>query len=109
MADRLAAIARGEQVEEVKDEVMTLTVKDESNKKAWDGEPLQTKEEIERQKELFAWLIEDMKNFDAQQTEEEKRRREEFEDEQAKPSEEGGDSPRRRFDEELDKCFNDAN
>ena len=90
-------------------EVMTLSVPDKDSEPGWDGEPKQTKEEIERQKQLFQWLIDDMREFDASMNEEEKANKERFEDEQGKPEEEGGTPFREAFNAELEKCFSDAN
>lgn len=66
---------------------------------AWDGEPLLEQAEIERQKELFAWLVEDLKTFEKSMTAEEMKTQEDLCAEMRKPDNEGGDEVRRQFNE----------
>ena len=52
--------------------VVATNEEEDEEKKGWDGEPLLTPEELKRQEEHFAWLIEDIDKWDEEMTEEEK-------------------------------------
>ena len=45
---------------------------EEEEKLGWDGEPLLTPEELKRQEEHFAWMIEDNDKWEEEMTDEEK-------------------------------------